>query len=137
MAIVTPIDTTERSPDRPQQELAGLRVLIAEDEFLLAVQLEDELQAAGCTTLGPYASVALATQACREARFDLAMLDVNLHGEMIFPVADELYARAIPFVLLSGYGASNLPERYRSVPRVAKPYDSMTLLREIRRALEK
>lgn len=119
----------------PQPALSGLRILIAEDEFLLAVQLEDDLHAVGCTTLGPYSSVAHAAQACRDAQFDLALLDVNLHGEMIYPVADDLRARAVPFVLLSGYGGSNLPERYRGVPRVAKPYDPTMLLREIRRAL--
>ena len=95
MAIVSPTDAPSSDPNSPVSALAGLRILIAEDEFLLAAQLEDELHAAGCTTLGPYTSVARAAQACREAQFDLALLDVNLHGEMVFPVVDELQARGI------------------------------------------
>jgi CheY-like chemotaxis protein len=117
--------------------LAGLSILIAEDEFLLAAQLEDELIAAGCNLLGPYTSVAKASEASRDTDFDLALLDVNLNGELIYPLADELRARSIPFVLLSGYGASSLPERFRSAPRVAKPHDQVMLFREIRRALGK
>ena len=135
MAVVTPANMPWRSSDSARTGLAGVRVLIAEDEFLLGAQLEDELHAAGCTTLGPYTSVTRAAQACREARFDVALLDVNLHGEMIYPVADELRARGSPFVLLTGYGTANLPEHLRSAPRVAKPYDPTALLREIRRAL--
>jgi DNA-binding response OmpR family regulator len=117
--------------------LEGLRILVAEDEFLLATQLEDELLAAGCDVLGPYPSVAEARQAVRDMTFDLALLDVNLRGELIFSVADELRARAIPILLLSGYSPANLPERFRTLPRVAKPYDQRVLLREIRRAVGK
>ena len=137
MAIVSPTDAPSPDSESSAPALAGLRILIAEDEFLLAAQLEDELHAIGFSTLGPYTSVARATQACREAQFDVALLDVNLHGEMVFPVVDELQARGIPFVLLSGYSAANLPERFRNVPRVAKPYEPMMLLREIRRVAAK
>jgi len=119
------------------QALEGLRILVAEDEYLLAAQLEDELLAAGCNMLGPYHSVAQALQASREKNFDLALLDVNLHGELIYPVADELRTRGIPIVLLSGYTATSLPERFRTLPRIAKPHESTVLVREIRRALGK
>jgi CheY-like chemotaxis protein len=135
MSLVMPsssLDTSQRAP-----ALAGLSILIAEDEFLLAAQLEDELIAAGCSLLGPYTSVAKATEASRDAHFDLALLDVNLNGELVYPLADELRTRSIPFVLLSGYGAPSLPERFRSAPRVAKPHDQVMLFREIRRALGK
>jgi DNA-binding NtrC family response regulator len=117
--------------------LAPLRILVAEDEFLLGLQLEEELQDAGHTVLGPYTNVARATEACRNEQFDIALLDVNLHGELIYPLADELTKRVVPFVLLSGYGAANLPERFRTVPRVAKPHDSTCLVREMQRALAK
>jgi DNA-binding NtrC family response regulator len=117
--------------------LAPLRILVAEDEFLLGIQLEEELQAAGHTVLGPYTNVARATEACRNELFDIALLDVNLHGELIYPLADELTKRGVPFVLLSGYGAANLPERLRTIPRVAKPHDSACLVREMQRALAK
>jgi CheY-like chemotaxis protein len=117
--------------------LAPLRILVAEDEFLLGIQLEEELQAAGHAVLGPYTSVARASEACRTEQFDIALLDANLHGELIYPLADELTKRGVPFVLLSGYGAANLPERLRTVPRVAKPHDPACLIREMQRALGK
>lgn len=133
MLTVSPTSLSEHKTT----DLAGLRILVAEDEFLLAAQLEDELHAAGCVVLGPFTSVAAAMQACGTEQFDLALLDVNLRGEMIYPVIDELRLRGLPFVLLSGYSAANLPERLRTMPRVAKPHESATLLREIRRTLGK
>jgi DNA-binding response OmpR family regulator len=111
----------------------GLRVFVAEDEFLLALLLEEDLRAMGCTVLGPHASLTLATEASRREAFDLAILDVNLNGEMVFPLADELGGRGMPVVLLSGYGTGSLPERFRSTPRLSKPYDFAALQREVRR----
>jgi two-component system, response regulator PdtaR len=114
-----------------------LCILVAEDEFLLAIQLEEELRDAGHDVIGPYTSVAKVMQAVQDETFDIAVLDVNLNGELIYPLADDLQARGIPFVLLSGYGAANLPERFRESPRVVKPHDSTMLFREIRRALRR
>ena len=64
---------------------------------------------AGCAPIGPFANLADATQATRREDFDLAILDVNLDGEAIYPLAEELLSRAKPFVLLTGYGAESLP----------------------------
>ena len=114
--------------------LKGLRLLIAEDEFLLAIMLEQDLQSCGCSTLGPFGGLAQATQAARDEPFDCAILDVNLNGEAVFPLADELVARAVPFVFLSGYSKAHLPERFRTRPRVSKPYDLETLVKEIARS---
>ena len=113
----------------------GLRVLIVEDEFLLAMSLEDDLVSAGCSPIGPFSNLASATEATRREEFDLAILDVNLNGEAIFPLADELLSRGKPFVLVTGYGAASLPERFRELPRLPKPYDLPNLIREIDRAL--
>jgi len=115
--------------------MKGLRVLIVEDEFLLALSLEDDLVSAGCVTIGPFANLADATEATRREDFDLAILDVNLNGEVIYPLADELQSRAKPFVLLTGYGAESLPPHFRHLPRLPKPYDFASLLKEIGRAL--
>jgi len=115
----------------------GLRVLIVEDEFLLAMSLEDDLVAAGCSPIGPFANLASATEAAHREEFDLAILDVNLNGEVIFPLADELLSRSKPFVLVTGYGAASLPERFRSLPRLAKPYDLTNLIKEIDHAMPK
>lgn len=113
--------------------LAGLRVLVVEDEFLVALSLEEDLRAAGCHVIGPFGDLATATHAARAEEFDIALLDVNLRGEKIFTVADDLQARGVKFVLLSGYGKMDLPDRFRASPRLAKPYDPRQLLREIER----
>ena len=115
--------------------IKGLRVLIVEDEFLLAMSLEDDLALAGCVTIGPFSNLADATQATRREDFDLAILDVNLGGEPIYPLAEELLARGKPFLLVTGYGAESLPPHFRSLPRLPKPYDVAILLKEIGRAL--
>ena len=119
------------------KDLKGLRALIVEDESLLALSLEDDLVSAGCSILGPFASLSSATEALRTKQFDLAILDVNLNGEMVYPLADELTARAIPFVLLTGYLATDLPERFRKLPQVTKPYDPTSLIAAIDQAISR
>lgn len=109
------------------------RILVVEDEFLVAALLEDDLNAAGYAVVGPFTSLASATQAARGGRLDLAILDVNLNGEMVYPLADELLARKVPFIFLSGYGLQDMPEKYRGAPRIAKPYDPPALIREVSR----
>lgn len=115
------------------RKLEGLRVFVVEDELLLALGLEDDLADAGCTVLGPFGTVAEALKASTQQRFDVATLDVNLNGEFVYPLADELLARGKPFLFLTGYGAADLPERFRALPRVSKPYDPVTLIRELGR----
>lgn len=120
-------------PCRPDAAARRPRILVVEDEFLVAALLEADLAAAGCTVVGPFTNLGSAMQAVHDEAFDLAVLDVNLNGEMVYPLADVLSARAIPFVFLSGYGAQSVPEKYRPAPRIAKPYDPAVLTREIRR----
>jgi DNA-binding response OmpR family regulator len=119
------------------KDLRGLRALIVEDESLLALSLEDDLASAGCSILGPFASLSTATEALRTMQFDLAILDVNLNGEMVYPLADELTAGSIPFVLLTGYLSTDLPERFRNLPQVTKPYDPANLVAAIGQALSR
>jgi len=138
-------DTTlpNRNPERPnggtgrrdRSAFKGLRVLVVEDEFLLALLLEEELVSAGCSVVGPFSGLAQAMEAARRETFDLAILDINLNGEMVYPLADELSGSGVPFIFMSGYGLSNLPERFRTAPRIAKPYDPAILVREMQRAL--
>ena len=66
---------------------------------------------------------------------DIALLDINMNGQMAYPVADELLSRGIPFIFLSGYGTAALPEAYRNTPRIPKPYDPGMLMKEIRRLI--
>jgi CheY-like chemotaxis protein len=113
----------------------GLRVLVVEDEYLVALLLEEDLRSAGCIIVGPHTSLAAATAAGVSEPLDLAVLDVNLNGEMVYPLADHLAGRGIPLVFLTGYGAGHFPERFRTAPRVSKPHDRAALIRELERAL--
>jgi DNA-binding response OmpR family regulator len=110
-----------------------LRILLVEDDFLVGVQLEEDLNAAGHATLGPFNSLASAREAARSRAFDLAILDVNLRGEQVFPLADELIARGVPLILLTGYQPSDLPQRLRGLAHLPKPYDPAALARAIAR----
>ena len=120
----------------PADHLEGARVLVVEDEFLLGMALEEDLQTAGCVVLGPFQSLARAREAAQREQFDLAILDINLAGELVYPLAEELAERGTPFLFLSGYGAADMPERFRGVRRLPKPHDIALLLREMRDARE-
>jgi DNA-binding response OmpR family regulator len=115
-------------------DLQGVRVLVLEDEFLLGLLLEQDLRAAGCVVLGPFRSLAQGFQAVREQSFDLAILDINLAGEFVYPLAEELMGSGRPFLFLSGYSAADMPAQFRSVPRLSKPYDPALLVQAARQA---
>ena len=102
--------------------LEGRRVLVVEDETLVAMLVEDTLLDAGAKVIGPAATVAQALALIAETVPDVAVLDMNLAGETSEPVADLLRERGVPFVVASGYGASGVPARYVGVPVLAKPY---------------
>lgn len=115
--------------------LEGRRVLIVEDEFFVAALIEDTLQSFGCETVGPFTTLELGLQASRQENFDIAILDVNLNGKMVFPLADELLARGRPFVFLTGYASDNLPEAYRKLRRIQKPFNSSGIREVLEEAL--
>jgi CheY-like chemotaxis protein len=115
--------------------MSGQRILVAEDEFLVYLALGEDLRGAGYAVVGPCASLAETEKAVAREQIDLALLDINMGGEMAWPAADALIAKNIPLIFLSGYGEAALPERYRPLPRVAKPFDPQMLIREIRRIL--
>jgi DNA-binding response OmpR family regulator len=99
------------------------RILIVEDEYLIAMSLQDALENAGSIVLGPVPSVDKAIKTIvSEAHIDAAVLDVNLGGVLAFPVADMLIARKIPFVFTSGYEDNVLQNRYAEVKNCRKPY---------------
>lgn len=113
------------------EHAAKRRVLVAEDEFLVYLALEEELRTNGFDVFGPFTTIPDIRAALTRERIDLALLDINLGGEMIYPVADELIARNIPFIFLSGYASAAVPERYRDFPRLDKPYDPVKLFRAL------
>ena len=102
--------------------LTGLNVLVVEDEYLVADDLHRTLQAAGAQVLGPVPTVAEALSVVGAGnRIDGAVLDINLHGEMAYPVADALLARGVGFVFATGYDRQHVPARYGHVPCCEKP----------------
>ncbi|MGV8930214.1 MAG: response regulator [Brevundimonas sp.] len=103
--------------------LAGRRVLVVEDESLVAMLLETILEDMGCAPVGPASSVedGLAIVADPEP-LDAALLDVNVAGRQVFPVAEALKARGVPFIFSTGYGEGGLPDEWRGHPTVQKPF---------------
>jgi DNA-binding response OmpR family regulator len=111
-----------------------MKVMIAEDEFLVALMLEQDLRDNGYDVVGPFTNIDAARQAAGQEAFDVAVLDINMAGQMAFPVADELKRRGLPYLFLSGYGRAKLPEEHQAASCLPKPYELTTLLRELRRA---
>lgn len=107
---------------------SGKRVLVVEDEYLVALGLDDNLRSLGCAVLGPIASLSAAMAAAASERIDAAILDVNLAGEPVYPAAAILAERGIPFIFCSGYtGSVRMPGEFADAPRVAKPYTSRVI----------
>lgn len=104
--------------------LQGCRILVAEDEYLIAFEVRDALISAGAEVLGPVPSVDDAAALLkREAKIDAAVLDINLRGDMVFAVADMLQERAIPLVFATGYDTESLPARFDGATRLKKPLE--------------
>ena len=102
--------------------LSGLRILVVEDEYLLSRQVARALTALGADVVGCAAGVAAALDSiARLGAIDLALLDVNLAGEKVYPVADELVRRGIGFVFLSGYDLDDRDPRFAGWPQLSKP----------------
>jgi CheY-like chemotaxis protein len=110
------------------------RVLVVEDEVLVAMDMEMALGDAGCEVIGPVGSVADALAAVRTQKLDAAVLDVNLGDQPAFPVADALAAAGIPFVWLTGHSPEVIPSRHRHRPLLTKPYLGAKLLDAIQQA---
>jgi CheY-like chemotaxis protein len=105
----------------------ALRVLIVEDEMTVALLMEDLLVELGHEVVGMAMRLPLALALAERLEFDLAILDINLDGQMSFAVADILVAREVPFFFASGYGAPGLELPYRNHRMLPKPFDRDTL----------
>jgi ActR/RegA family two-component response regulator len=109
--------------------LRGRRLLIVEDEYMIATDLARALQDRGADVIGPAASIEHALQLLdAEHRIDGAVLDINLRGERAYPVADALRSRGVRFVFATGYDAWAIPEAYAGVPRLEKPVSVRMLM---------
>ncbi|MEA2903335.1 MAG: hypothetical protein QOI12_722 [Alphaproteobacteria bacterium] len=111
--------------------LKGRCLLVVEDEYLLAADLTASLESLGVEVVGPAASVeeALSLVENKGGRLDGAVLDINLRNERVYPVADVLTARGVPFVFTTGYDATAIPTAYACAPRCEKPVDKAQLVR--------
>ena len=115
--------------------LAGRKVLIVEDESLVAMLLETMLEDLGCTAVGPASNVDDGLALAREAAVDCALLDVNVAGTPVFPVAKALEDRGIPLIFSTGYGEGGLPDGWRGRITVQKPFTEAVIREALMRAM--
>ena len=116
----------------PDGMLQGRRILVAEDEYFLADELDLVLQEAGAKMLGPVASVQGGLRILEgSAALDAASLDVNLGGETVYPLADVLIAREVPFLFTTGYDRAAIPPAYAHIRRLEKPVEPETVIMEL------
>ena len=114
--------------------LAARRVLVVEDEWLIAAEIGRALEGAGAVVLGPAHSVEQALALLRDGTApDAALLDVNLRGEAVTPVALALAERGVPFALVTAYATDGLDGPLRAAPRVGKPFTAAGLVRAVAR----
>ncbi|HEV7226966.1 response regulator [Brevundimonas sp.] len=111
------------------------RVLVVEDESLVAMLLETMLEDMGCATVGPASTVDEGLRLATQERLDAALLDVNVAGTPVFAVAEALEARGIPLVFSTGYGEGGLPENWRGRPTVQKPFTEAVIRDALMKAM--
>ncbi len=112
--------------------LSGRKILVVEDEYLIADDLAALLSQAGAEVIGPAASLPKAMRLASDTQqFDAAVLDINLRGVNVFPLADELRARGIPMLFMTGYGENNVPADYCAIARCEKPTGAAKVVEEL------
>jgi CheY-like chemotaxis protein len=120
-----------KRPDKSTGDLshlvAGSAVLLVEDESMVAMMVEETLVELGFCVIGPYGTLAEAMRAASNAHLDAAILDINLGGQLVYPVADLLSSKGVPVVFVTGYGMESVESRYTDVPLLQKPLDKRTL----------
>jgi PAS domain S-box-containing protein len=121
-----PADSGATDGARPQSP-SGQRVLLVEDEALVAMMIQDWLTEAGHSVIGPISRASEALQAATEADYDAAILDINLGDGMAYPVADIVAKRGVPFVFVTGYEADTIDDRFTHVPILQKPIERQML----------
>lgn len=116
-------------------DLTGLRVMVLEDEASVALLIEDMLEELGCQIAVSIARMQRGRELAPTVECDFAVLDINLGGVLVFPVAAILKERKIPFLFSTGYGLTGLPEEFKGVPVVGKPFSVEELREKIAHAL--
>jgi CheY-like chemotaxis protein len=105
-----------------------LRVLVIEDEAIIAAVLENALVEGGCSVVGPVATLGRALETIENTTIDAALLDIKINGRDTYPVADVLAGRGIPFVFVSGFTRKDLPVRYRHCAHITKPFEPSAIM---------
>lgn len=118
-----------------EKSLDGLRVLVIEDEPIIAMLIEDMLADLGCIVIGVASRFEEAMGQVSSPTFDAAILDVNLGGDQTYPIAAALAERGIPFAFSTGYGAAGVPEAFQIFPILAKPFRRSDLEQTLAAAL--
>jgi CheY-like chemotaxis protein len=115
---------------------AGKNILVVEDEIMIRLLLEDMLGDLGYTIAAAVGRIDDAVKVAKTGEFDVAILDVNLNGQTVSPVAEILEQRGLPFVFATGYGERGLPERFSNRPTLQKPFQQENLGRILSQAFE-
>jgi CheY-like chemotaxis protein len=115
--------------------VAGKRVLVVEDELMIRMLLEGMLTDLGHTVAAEAGGIDEAVAIAKKGAFDVAVLDVNLNGQPVTPVVEILVERGVPFVFASGYGQRGVPEAYRTIPTLQKPFQADALAEAIETAM--
>jgi len=116
--------------------LTGRSVFLVEDEVMIRMMVADMLEELGYKVAAEAGDISEAMRLAQATEFDIAILDVNVNGKVISPVADLIRARNLPFIFATGYGSSGLPEEYRDRPALQKPFQIETLARVINNTLK-
>ncbi|HEX2527226.1 MAG TPA: hypothetical protein VHL31_13140 [Geminicoccus sp.] len=120
------------APRMQRVNLSGTRVLVVEDVYVIADDLQHELEHAGAEVVGPVPTLDAAMKLVTAGPgIDGAVLDVELNGQKVFPLAAELSNRGVPFVFVTGYDQSMIPAEHSHVPRYEKPADAMKIARAL------
>lgn len=115
--------------------LLGLRVLVVEDDYFIALELCSALRDAGADVIGPARDVQSGLTAIRSEHLDCAVLDINLQGRMAFQIATELHTRGVPAIFATGYDGTTIPAELADMVRLEKPVDLKVLCRAVESAV--
>ena len=105
--------------------LDGLMIMVVEDDFLAALELKRLVEERAGTVAGPVGRLDQAQALADTTRLDGAILDVKLNGSVSLPLVDDLIARGVPVILVTGYDAARLPDRFAETPRLPKPFSEV------------
>lgn len=125
------MSVSPQDADSDVDALRGLHVLVVEDNGLLCCVLEETLRDAGCEVVGPFARLPDAVEAVVTQHIDLALLDINVRGQLVSPLAEQLRERGVPFLLTSAYQPADLPRSLQSAAQLRKPYTDSDLLENL------